>query len=48
LGLHKTREKSKAYRTGPLGIVVVAVDGEDGDTDVEVEVFIVDGREAGG
>lgn len=30
-----------------LRVVMVAVDGEDGDADVEVGVFVVDGGEAG-
>jgi hypothetical protein len=28
-----------------LWIIVVAVNGEDGDTDIQVEVFVVDCRE---
>lgn len=33
-----------AHRTSPLRVVVIAVDGEDGQADVHVLVLVVDGR----
>lgn len=36
----------RTYRTGALWVIVITVNGEDGDGDIEVWVLVVDSWEA--
>lgn len=42
----RTRSERSTYRTSPLGIVVIAMYGEDWNADIEIRVLVVHSRKA--